>query len=274
MDPVTIMLFGLAVLWMIRRGAEDVASIATGNESPRVTRLKMRRAENRLTVVEALGVRLARFIAQGRDPDRERGPARLYLSELWADSWTEVRRWHARQVAKRRPPIDDAPRPAQASAPAYYDDAVDAEVVDGPFYDDDIDPDVDPETTEPDPARETDREDPSPMSTNNGVPADTVVVDGNVLTPRGLLEYGTNCRATNAGIDTQLEQMIAAMRKAGLSPTCIALVGRVMAAGDGFKIGVNGAITEYAEHVRIQAELAGDHALRDTAIGYLDSATV
>lgn len=269
MDPLTIMLFGLAVLWLIRRGAEDVVSIATGRESPRVTRLRMRRAERRLTVAEAVGVRLARLIAQGRDPSRPRGPLRVYVSELWADSWEDARRGHEARRRSRlasRPSVD--PQPSTTAGGADDTEVIDAEVIDTYDHWEGLDKhQPEPPLAEPpgpDPAQEPTRKEPPPMPTQS-----TVIVPGEAASPVQALAWADGRHDTNRSVMDQLQYLMTFLRGKKLGPSAIALVGAVYTAVDSATGAIGGAQSVFAEHVLSQQDLTSDPVLRDTLVGYL-----
>jgi hypothetical protein len=268
MDPLTAtFLFVMAVLLLLRRGAEDITAMVTGRETPRLVRMRERRALDRLTITEAIGVRIARRIAQGRDPNRRLGPMRLYLAELWAHSWEDVRSSHE---AKRRGRPNADPQPCSPD-PNDNADVLDAEVVDTEVeFADWVWPDeYEPPLTEPpgpDPVQESARKEPS-MPTQSS----TVTVPGEASSPVQALAWADSRHDANLNVMTQLQYLTAFLKGKGLGPAAIATVGAVYAAVDAATGAIQNAQGIYAEHVLAQQELTSDPALRDTLVGYLDA---
>ncbi len=297
MDPLTLTwLIVLAAAYFIRRSAEDGWAAVNGRTSPRIER---RRAQHELaqkqradlgrpTIGQAVTGRIAERIAE----PRERGAFRRFVAELWEDSWVDAADWHRKRRARRTNP--DGPTRAMASrlcagecgrwvtspwthCVACEQDTTDDDPADwwadadevGMSDDDYLDAEVIDEPTEPiDPEPI-----PAPEPTRKDTPVPHQTINGDTVSPLENLAFATGCMDLDAAIRTELDTMLNNLSAAGVGPALIGAVADVKAASERFGSGAMGARTEYAEHVAVQAEIAGDAELRDTVRGtYLDIA--
>lgn len=292
-------LFCLATAWLVRHLVEDGWAGAQGRESPRVGR---RRAQHELaqkhradtgvpTVGQAVTGRVAARIAE----PRERGAFRRFLAELWQDAWVDAADQHRARRARRTQPAE--PTRAMASrlcaggcgrwvsgewthctacdhgTQTDDDEPADWWGEDPPPAPDDLSDITDDDYLDadlinepaPNPAPEPPRKD-TPMTA-------PTTINGDTVSPLENLGFATACLTLNAAILTELDTMANNLAAAGVGDSLIRTVRDVASAADQFATGAGGARSEYAAHVAVQADIAGDTELRNTVRGtYLDTA--
>ena len=300
MDPL---LATLILFWLVRRAIEDGWAGIHGRTSPRIERRRAqheleqkRRADlGRPTLGQAVAGRVVQRIAE----PRERGAARRYFAELWDDAWVDAATSHREKRKKRArkaeqqaevidvqlcpecrlrwvtPPWthcigcerDQAERQSPPAAPADDEAPIPDEPIEAQGDVVDLGPDTEPiymgqpvddipARPEPTPVPETDRKD-TPMTTPSTINGDTV-------SPLENLGYADACREFNQQVVIKLDTLANNLAGVGFGAEYVQIIRDAHAGGQAFDTSTVQAQTEYAEHVRVQAELLGDIDLRDT----------
>lgn len=286
----------LATLWLVRLLTEELVAAVRGQPSPRIAR---RRAREELaldfgvpTVGQALSMRLARRIEN--PPDRKwLRRMRGLLAELAEDALAEARVRHhrnrqaagarrrARQAgwkvrtggptSRRTPPppeeddtvMDTRPcrdcRTALVVPPDETCEACERATAPPPPPDPDQTP---PEPTENDTAP-PDRKAPAMASATHQIDAD-------LRDPRHALAFATSCRGFNDALVGEFDILAAQVRRQGVGAGPLGEIRVLEDAARNYSTSNGRSVEVYAAHVVVQADLAGDEDLRDTARGYLD----